>query len=79
MCKLNNRSQKHIKYYFLNQKKKNNLIALEILLQKQYFLFFILFFYKIPLLGVTVHNCKSVSCSQLSQIYHFCYSNTLGA
>lgn len=36
MCKLNNRSQKHIKYYFLNQeKKKNNLIALEILLQKQ--------------------------------------------
>lgn len=40
MCKLNNRSQKHIKYYFLNQEKKIHLIALEILLQKQLFYFF---------------------------------------
>lgn len=35
MCKLNNKSQEHFKYYFLNQKKKISLIALEILLQRQ--------------------------------------------
>lgn len=40
MCKLNNKSQKHFKYYFLNQKKNPiSLIALEILLQRQYIFF----------------------------------------
>ena len=70
MCKLNNKSQKLFKYYFLNQKKKFNCTGN--LTTKA-----VNFLYKIPLLGIA-NNCKSVSCSQLSQIYHFCYSNTLG-
>lgn len=74
MCKLNNKSQKHFKYYFLNQKKTK---TKQFNCTGNFTTKAINFLYKIPLLGIA-NNCKSINCSQLSQIYHFCYSNTLG-